>query len=185
MGHNWVWLGDHLAVDFVNTVLFVDGRPVELIGSVEEFNSWRAAVPAELPETDVDDRALKQVVAVRDSALGLLHAAAESESLSESDVDAINQAVRDGRGRRLIGDRVGADFIEADAGVEPLLGVLASAVVDLLAREDRANIAVCRAPGCGQVFHQSRPNQRWCSPGCGNRARVDRHRHRRVRPREQ
>ena len=73
----------------------------------------------------------------------------------------------------------GATEAYAVYGVPALAGVLAAAVVDLLAREDLANLAECVAPGCGQLFHRSRPNQRWCSPGCGNRARVDRHRHRR------
>ncbi|MFI5735270.1 CGNR zinc finger domain-containing protein [Kribbella sp. NPDC051587] len=42
-------------------------------------------------------------------------------------------------------------------------------------RDDRHDLALCDAPGCGQLFFQRRTNQAWCGPGCGNRARVARH----------
>jgi hypothetical protein len=35
------------------------------------------------------------------------------------------------------------------------------------------------APGCGRWFVASRPRQRWCSPTCGDRARVARFQERR------
>jgi predicted RNA-binding Zn ribbon-like protein len=39
-------------------------------------------------------------------------------------------------------------------------------------RRDR--LRQCGAPGCGRWFLASRPRQRWCSPACGNRARLAR-----------
>src|SRR3954447_9124809 len=38
-----------------------------------------------------------------------------------------------------------------------------------------ARIGFCDAPSCGLFFERTRRNQRWCSPECGNRARVARH----------
>ncbi len=56
---------------------------------------------------------------------------------------------------------------------------LAFAVIDLLTRPDLANLALCDAPSCGQLFHRDRPNQQWCNPACGDRVRSARHHQRR------
>lgn len=184
MSTTWTWLGDHLAVDFANTVLMdADGRMAELIGTPAEFDSWVAAEPHPLPSVDITADQLRDLRALRDAAGRLQRAAVAGAGFEPADVDLVNEAVRRGGVHRHLAGRPGTSVHEGSAeGYPSLAGVLAAAVVDLLAREDLANIAECTAPGCGQIFHRARPNQRWCSPGCGNRARVDRHRHRRNSP---
>ncbi|WP_348789318.1 ABATE domain-containing protein [Leifsonia sp. NPDC080035] len=174
----WTWLGDHLAVDFANTTIGLDGRREELIGTVGEFREWIAAEPAWLPALDGDAIDLELVLEQRDATSRLLRCAALQQPLPPGDVELVNARVRTAGVTRLLTSAPGRSRLAAGSGFASLLGVLAAATVDLLAREDLAAIAVCEAPGCGQVFHRSRRNQRWCSPGCGNRARVDRHRHR-------
>jgi predicted RNA-binding Zn ribbon-like protein len=164
----WGWLGDHLALDFANTVA--------------DLERWLRAEPAPLPVVEsISPVELVEFRVARDAAVAVLHAAVTGRSLPPGPVGLINDRVRVTGVARLLGCAPGAAVHEpADpvAGVVAVVGVCAAAVVDLVAREDLANLAVCHAPGCGQFFHRSRPNQRWCSPGCGNRARVDRHRHR-------
>lgn len=173
----WIWLGDHLAVDFANTTIGLGAQREELIGSVADFREWIDAEPAWLPPLEGDRIDLERLLEQRDVTDRLLRSAALQRPLEPQDVELVNARVRAaGVSRLLTGP--GTSRLAADAGFPALLGVLAAATVDLLAREDLAAIAVCEAPGCGQIFHRSRRNQRWCSPGCGNRARVDRHRHR-------
>lgn len=174
----WIWLGDHLAVDFANTTIGLDDRREELIGSVDEFREWMEAEPAWLPSLDGDRIELARVLEQRDATDRLLRCAALQRPLQPQDVELVNARVRAAGVSRLLTTAPGTSRLAADGGFPALLGVLAAATVDLLARDDIAAIAVCEAPGCGQIFHRSRRNQRWCSPGCGNRARVDRHRHR-------
>jgi predicted RNA-binding Zn ribbon-like protein len=174
----WVWLGDHLAVDFANTTIGLADRREELIGTVAEFREWVEAEPAWLPPLGADSIDLAVVLRQRDATDRLLRNAALQRPLDPEDVELVNDRVRAAGVSRLLTTVPGTSRLAADAGFPALLGVLAAATVDLLGREDLAAIAVCEAPGCGQVFHRSRRNQRWCSPGCGNRARVDRHRHR-------
>jgi predicted RNA-binding Zn ribbon-like protein len=50
---------------------------------------------------------------------------------------------------------------------------LAAQAVDLLARPSA--LGACEAPGCVLYFLRDHPRRRWCSAGCGNRARVARH----------
>ena len=56
-----------------------------------------------------------------------------------------------------------------------LLGDLAAATVDLLTGPDVGDLTFCDAPGCGHFYLRHRPNQQWCNPACGARARTDRH----------
>lgn len=172
----WAWLGDHLAIDFANTT--VDFERVELIGTVADFRSWMDAEPVALPDVEDGEIDVDAVRAQRDATGRLLRAAALRRPLPAADVALINARVVEGGVVSLLTGEAGASRLSAEGGLSSLLGVLAGATVDLLAREDLAAVAVCEAPGCGQLFHRSRRNQRWCSPGCGNRARVDRHRHR-------
>lgn len=172
----WAWLGDHLAVDFANTT--IDFERVDLITTVADFRSWMDAEPASLPDVEDGEIDMDVVRAQRDATGRLLRRAALHRPLPAPDVALINARVVGGGVARLLTGEAGASRLSAEGGFSSLLGVLAGATVDLLAREDLAAVAVCEAPGCGQLFHRSRRNQRWCSPGCGNRARVDRHRHR-------
>ncbi|WP_067970485.1 CGNR zinc finger domain-containing protein, partial [Nocardiopsis trehalosi] len=55
------------------------------------------------------------------------------------------------------------------------VALIAGAGVDLLAGPDRELLRPCLAPGCVQYFVRRRPRREWCSPACGNRARVARH----------
>lgn len=183
---HWGWLGDHLALDFANTVRVDDGRRLELLNTPGDLHGWLAAEPARLPPMEaISSAELAEFQVVRDAALAVLHAAAAGGVLPSGPARVINDRVRDTRTVRLLTAEAGSAVHEAAvsaSGVSAVVGVCAAAVVDLVAREDLANLAVCHAPGCGQFFHRSRPNQRWCSPGCGNRARVDRHRHRHSPP---
>lgn len=49
------------------------------------------------------------------------------------------------------------------------------AAIDLLTGPDAAALALCDAPGCGQLYLRGRPNQQCCDPRCGTRARAQRH----------
>lgn len=176
----WSWLGDHLAVDFANTVRLVAGERVELVATPDALQDWLGLVGLGVATT-VDERLRVDFVELRDAALEVLHAAHSSRDLPDRATARVNAAVlAAGTCRLLTPQSHTCRYASArgTTGLTNLLGRLAAAVVDLVARDDLANLAVCPAPLCGQFFHRARPNQRWCSAGCGNRARVDRHRHR-------
>ena len=180
----WTWLGDHLAVDFANTVRVVDGEREELVATPADLETWLGlANGAPAGPREVDESLRRSFVELRDAALEVLHAACSEQALPAPASARVNAAVLDAGTCRLLGDRSRDCTYASGPGTDDtaaLLGRLAAAVVDLVAMDDLANLAVCPAPLCGQFFHRARPNQRWCSAGCGNRARVDRHRHRRT-----
>ncbi|MFI9006249.1 CGNR zinc finger domain-containing protein [Actinosynnema sp. NPDC053489] len=65
----------------------------------------------------------------------------------------------------------------ADEG-DRLLATLATAAIEFLAGDARADLRACPAPRCIRYFVKAHPRQEWCKPSCGNRARVSRHYHR-------
>lgn len=55
-------------------------------------------------------------------------------------------------------------------------GAFASDAVPLLAGDHESGaLRACLAPACVLYFVQDHPRREWCSPACGNRARVARH----------
>ncbi|GAA1348247.1 CGNR zinc finger domain-containing protein [Saccharothrix algeriensis] len=68
----------------------------------------------------------------------------------------------------------------ADSATEGdrLLADLATAAIAFLAGEERADLRACPAPRCIRYFVKAHPQQQWCKPSCGNRARVSKHYHR-------
>ncbi|MFI8200139.1 CGNR zinc finger domain-containing protein [Streptomyces sp. NPDC085942] len=63
---------------------------------------------------------------------------------------------------------------EADPRVR-LVALLARDAVDFLTGPQREHLRACHAPRCARYFVRSHGRQEWCTPACGNRARVARH----------
>jgi predicted RNA-binding Zn ribbon-like protein len=57
----------------------------------------------------------------------------------------------------------------------PAAGVIAALGVELLAGPGRGRLRACLAPNCVLYFVKEHTRREWCSPNCGNRARVARH----------
>jgi predicted RNA-binding Zn ribbon-like protein len=62
-----------------------------------------------------------------------------------------------------------------------VLSRMAGQAISLFSAPGRAELRACYGPGCVLYFVRDHPRREWCSPVCGNRARVARHyaRHRR------
>jgi predicted RNA-binding Zn ribbon-like protein len=175
----WSWLGDPLAIDLVNTVRRRGWQFTELIKSPDDLREWldreqgRVGVPGE-----VDDDLVARFLALRDHALDLLRAAAAGQPWPPEAIAAVNSLVLAAPSTRLLTGEPGGYRTQPVTGAGPagrLLGDLAAAVVDLLTGPDAAGLTLCDAPGCGHLYLRHRPNQQWCNPRCGTRARTDRH----------
>jgi len=180
----WSWLGGQLAIDVANTVRRRGWRYLELITSPEDLRTWlehergRLVVPA-----DVGPALVARFLVVRDHVLRLLRAAAAGEALPVAGVRAINELAAAAPVVRLLGTRPGEHLTRPVTRADPatrLCADIAAAVIDLLTGPDAADIALCDAPGCGQLYLRGRPNQQWCGPHCGTRARSQRHAERRA-----
>jgi predicted RNA-binding Zn ribbon-like protein len=173
----WSWLGDLLALDFVNTVRRRGPTYTELLTSPADLVVWldhergRVAVPQA-----VGDDLLERFITARDHALAILRCRAAGRDLPLESIDAINSLVLAAPVVRLLGAEPGSSTSRAVTVVDGparLLGDLAAAVIECA--EDSDALTLCDSPGCGQLYLRSRPNQQWCNPRCGNRARTQRY----------
>jgi predicted RNA-binding Zn ribbon-like protein len=178
--HDWEWLGDHLGLDFANTVRRRGMRYEELWRSPEDLREWarrqrgRVPVPGRDPATD----RLAEVQALRDDALAVLRAAAGGERRPRAATARLNAAARE---RPVVG-QLGTDDAERHASLarpaapaSPLDELLARCVAATIEIATDPRLTLCDSPGCGQLFLRERDNKRWCGPACGTRARVARH----------
>jgi predicted RNA-binding Zn ribbon-like protein len=181
----WSWLGDPLAVDLANTVRRRGLDYVELVTTPADLATWlgyqqdRVSAP-----TEIDEDLLRPFIAARDHALHVLRAAATRQPLPAADVAAINERILAAPAVRLLGAEPGDLHTRPVTDADPpnrLLAELAASVVDLLTGSDAVRLALCDSPGCGQLYLRGRPNQQWCNPHCGNRARTQRHADRHTR----
>ena len=175
-------IGD-LAVGFANTLVH-DGRGGvdDLLSSDQAARGWLTGRGLG-PEVDYES-----LLAARSATRALFAAAIAAHPASRADhgrpgppaetalrllqgsVDAIAPAPRYGYdGGRVRVTRT-TDLDPGDA----TLGILAFAVLELLASPAADELRACQAPRCVRYFRKHR-RQEWCKPSCANRARVARY----------
>jgi predicted RNA-binding Zn ribbon-like protein len=128
---------------------------------------------------ELGDADLVEVVRFRDQLRTLFTAVVDGATPPPQIVAQVNaaaaqapttlQAVWDSDGEIQVERTVAAD------GPPLVHGELGRAALALLIDEHRDRLRLCRAPRCVLFFLKEHPLQEWCSPSCGNRARVARH----------
>lgn len=169
------WLGRFpLAVDLADTVRVVGSNDVELLVDEEALSVWIAAEFPRFPSVAGASGHLSRVIELRDAVRALLTARVRDESLPRRERDLINDASRRSPSFPTIDETTGRVTVEVnDDPYDMFAAAVARSTMEVLTRE--ADVAECRAPSCGMLFEPANRRQRWCSPACGNRARVARH----------
>jgi predicted RNA-binding Zn ribbon-like protein len=165
-----------LFVEFVNTLHWYEGAPVELIGTEAALAAWlvehgllAGALAGCLPEVHL----------LRDHARAVTEALAAGSALPEDDLNAILAALAAPGGHLAL---VGAATSQAqlafatDAPDRALLAFqVALSLARFLASGDRRRLKLCANPGCGFAFVDTSTNgtRRWCYMRyCGNRLKA-------------
>ena len=171
------WLGQNLAVDLANTVIVVrPGEELDGLTNAAELARWLELERDRLGAAPGTKARLQDFRLLRDSVRAVLAAAAAEDELPEDAVAAVNRA--SAAAPSVVQLRVPEGAVvesRARTRVDAILGAVAAAAVELLGGPDRELVRVCEAPRCGLFFLAARGRQQWCSPSCGNRARVARH----------
>lgn len=184
-----IFLGSHVAVDFLNTAFEPNGEKIETIGSGKEFLDWLGA--AELLDEPQAARLQRKL-----GARGLDAAAAEARKLRDwarlwltrwraspsrdysAELDVLNrylaarttchEVIRTKDGLRMI------ERSQLESG-DDLLGLLAEHIGKLVTQEDPSLLKSCTGSGCTLWFlDRTKAHRRlFCSAAtCGNRAKV-------------
>ena len=157
-----------LAIDLANTLqLQRDGSTADLLADQDRLAGWLCATGGP------DGVSPGQLQALRKHVGALLVAAVQQRSLPAAAVTAVN---RTGAAAPAVA-QLEADELVIRYSASPsdaFLADVATSAITLVGGPGRDRLRRCGAPGCGRWFLASRQRQRWCSPACGNRARLAR-----------
>lgn len=192
-------IGDHLALDFLNSIAAPRGTSIEWLGSGHNLLTWLTdagaldAASAERlasfePSSRLDEVAI-EAVALREFFRDLVARmkAGGRKAVSVEDVKRLNAVLeRDVSFVRIEHDRNGQRHLLATdrPGREPaeMLTPIAAAMADFICNIDLDLVRKCEAPECTLWFldRTKGHRRRWCSQAvCGNRAKAAAHRQRR------
>jgi predicted RNA-binding Zn ribbon-like protein len=190
------FIGNHPAIDFLNTTFAPEGEPVETIGDGRAFLEWMAMAGL-LEATDASRLRRRLGAGAVDAA------AAEARKIREwarvwldrwrvaprrdyrQEVGALNRLLGAAVvNRAVIGDGGGYKVIEQTRleDTDAVLALVATQIADLITREQPSLVKRCAGPGCTLWFldRTKAHARRFCSAaGCGNRAKVAAFRERR------
>lgn len=186
--------GDHLALDFINTLRNRDGEATDGLGSPGALLEWlrqaRVAGPEVLARLGVSPPEarllLDEALRLRRAVLTVVTRFARGAPVTTSDLGPVNRVLAACRSARRIEAREGTYAVHETFFPEGPRGVLApvaAATAHLLAEGEAPRVRQCAHPRCSLWFYDTSRNgsRRWCSMArCGNRAKVAAH-HRRQR----
>ena len=187
----FLFVGNNLSLDFVNTEIVADGAPKDLLENLGDVAAWAGA--AQLVESGEarklarswrsgakTSQAFDRIKQFRKSWRDSVERLARGENIRPGMVGKINDALRVNTG---FGEIVTADDgaryekIYRAEYVDPdqLLAPIAESAADLLCYGDPGLIKKCENPVCILYFYDATKNRqrRWCSmAACGNRAKA-------------
>jgi len=185
-------VGDHVALDFLNSIASPQGEPLEWIADGAAYLQWledsgtvqpqqrKAALKsfsqAQLNEIAAEARQLREwfrklLVTVK---------ARCNSAITPRDISKLNgyltAATFSRQLERDADDRLGLAWKSRASGVRMFLFPTVEAMAELLCEEDHSLVSRCEGSGCTLWFYDRTKShhRRWCSQAvCGNRARVN------------
>ena len=185
----FLFLGNHPCLDFINTELVIRSAPTDLLERFEDLATWliksrtlsKKDIEAADGELNQEEKAqiLAQAKVFRTTLRRMVEQVANENRVPEFAVAAINQLLRPFSGHRELA-RTGAHafrevFVPSADRKDALLASLAMFASDLLRMADLSLIKKCKNPTCVLYFYDTTKNhaRNWCSMQlCGNREKV-------------
>jgi predicted RNA-binding Zn ribbon-like protein len=194
----FVFVGERLWLDFVNTEDIVRGSRVDALVDFDAYVDWlqTAAVLDAERAAGIRRRALQQPTGataslvdarrVRESLRALAEHGERSASIRAATLGEINRVLGRSAGTRRVEPRedgsYARSFVPVGDAFAGLLMPIVESAADALILGELPRVRRCAAPRCPRVFHDATKNaaRRWCDMAtCGNRAKVARFRARR------
>jgi predicted RNA-binding Zn ribbon-like protein len=185
----FLFLGNHPCLDFINTALVINSTPTDLLESFEDLVDWLVKSRI-LSRNDAEaargefshiqkTQILAQAKTFRTTLRRMVEHIVNENRVPESAVTAINQLLRACPGyRELAQTRSNAFkevFIASADRKDAFLASLAMFASNLLSTAELTLIKKCKNPACVLYFYDTTKNhaRNWCSMQlCGNREKV-------------
>jgi len=195
----FLFLGNHPCLDFINTQIVLEGRPVDLLNSFSDLIRWLAQAHLLAEDRKQIERQwggeakgkqlLDEARAFRAMLREMVERIASGKRVPQEAVEAINAQLRSRVGYPQVISHKGRFervFRAESQDLRRLIRLLAETASDLLCTCDLALIKKCQNPACVLFFYDTTKNhaRHWCSMSlCGNRSKVAAHyrRHRRTK----
>jgi predicted RNA-binding Zn ribbon-like protein len=168
--------GQPLFVEFVNTLHWYEGEPIELIGTESDFAAW--SLEHGMPSDDLTG-CLPAIHRLRENVRGVTGALACNEAPPDADMAALQAALSAPTGSLTLQDGDTARphlSLATNATHAVLFGFrVALSMAGFLRSAQRRRLKLCANPGCGFAFVDTSINatRRWCDMRyCGNRLKV-------------
>lgn len=181
-----MFVGDHLALDLLNTRAFPDGVEVEWLADGGDLVAWLKAAGLDGPRATARewDRIAGQVRQLREAFRAFVdrHAGRPLKPSAAAELTTVNDLLAsDSTYRQLTpGDPVAwRTHRRPSTPANAVLLPLADAIGDLVATADFALVRHCESSACTLAFLDRTKShaRRWCSmAACGNRAKAAAHR---------
>jgi predicted RNA-binding Zn ribbon-like protein len=184
----FVFVGNHRALDFVNTEVAVEGAPRDLLNELEDLVTWliragaldSASARSALARWGGRRRGAAALEAARELRTALRRLAdawAAGKPAPRSTVARVNELLSRGAGTSRIVPAADREGFTVERGLrleapEDLLVPIAEGAADLLCHADPGRVRRCAHPECVLYFLDGTKNgtRRWCDMRtCGNR----------------
>ena len=188
----FLFLGNALCMDFVNTERMRDGERVDLLETVDDLWTWLAESGALTTESAKSaarfvaaGRALREAKALRAALRRMAEQMAGGDTVGSDVSVAVNEHLGRRIGRTLLAPGAGGwglEFQAGDARGLDFLYAVALSAAELIANGDPGLVRQCESARCILYFYDTTKNhgRRWCSmDGCGNRHKASEHYRRR------
>ncbi|MCG7367705.1 CGNR zinc finger domain-containing protein [Pantoea sp. ACRSH] len=176
-------IGDHMALDFLNTVAQVDGEPHDFFQRDEDVARWLEAAGCGSGAAEREARAGGLLTAARELRAIILHAVQRRKREEEWQPEQLNRFLRSASSYLELALNFDGQpeyrRLYAAATPEQQLAPVAEQAADLLVNGDFSLVRECEHPDCTLWFYDRTKahRRRWCSMAlCGNRAKAARFR---------
>jgi predicted RNA-binding Zn ribbon-like protein len=186
----FLFLGNLLCLDFINTEIIAEGERRSLIHNFADLEAWlreageisKADLAAITVSWNREDKKqfLHQALAFRETLRQMAEQITTGQVVSDEVIAAINHWLKQQKGypvlfRTEAGYRMSVHY---EQGAGRLLAPVAQSASNLLVAADLARVRKCENPQCILYFYDTSKNhaRRWCSMGlCGNRFKAAAH----------
>ena len=177
--HKLDFIGDHLAINFINTLRTPLGKPFDVFKTDEDVRDWLLRAGVSTPSETAPwppGTLLRKARKLREIAMKTVQARKAGKRPS---LDALNSFLEHSTSHAQLvkspGSKIEMKRVYSGRTIEEFLAPIAESAADLLANGDFELIRHCEGAECVLWFYDRTKahRRRWCSPtGCGNRAKV-------------
>lgn len=181
---SFIFFGDFLVIDFVNTEIVKRRKRYDLITTPEHLAEWRGAAithyPDVFPDTAVCDEATSTLVRdYRGTWRAIFQHIVQSEPVSSAALAHVNTVLEHTRLELFQNEGLGfhQSYHGAHGVINDWLLPITQSGLSLLLAHETNRLRHCRNEHCILFFYDNTKNggREWCSTACMNRARSSAH----------